>query len=159
MPRRRPTGPIRTVAASVLAVLALVGCVTAILLLAIEPRAARLEGQVAGLSSRLAASRSELGVLERRVDGTDRRGSQVAHDVGRLSQRVRGLQRTVSGLQNGAQLTREQAVGLSLCVAGLRQSLAGLSVQSRSVAGRLTGVGLSDPAPARSACPELAPPR
>jgi hypothetical protein len=153
--RQRRRAQRHTVVASALAVLALVGCVTAILMLATLPTAARLQGEVASLNSRLHATRTQLADLQAGVARTDSRGSGLSHDVNRLSSRVAGLQQTVHGLQNSTTLTQEQAAGLRACLPQVQQELAGLTLRTSSSAGRLINVGLSVPALLSPSCQVL----
>jgi hypothetical protein len=148
---RRRADP-HAVVASILAVLALVGCVIAILLLATQPTAARLEREIGSLNSRLGAARSELVTLQAVVGRAASQGSSVRQDVSQLGGRVAGLQQTVHGLQASTSLTQEQGVGMRDCVPQLQQELFGLILKTRSVNGRVTSVGLSEPALLSPSC-------
>jgi chromosome segregation ATPase len=130
--------------ASTLAVLALVGGVTAILLLATEPRAARLQSEIASLNSRLGTAHTQLIAVQNVVGRTISERSGLTRNLRRLDVRVAGLERTVHGLQSSTILTQEQATGLRECIPQLQQELAGLSLTNRSVNGRVTSVKLSD---------------
>jgi hypothetical protein len=57
IPRRRGGRDIRSVMASILAVLAIVGAVTAILILTAQSTAATLEGEIGALNGRVDAAR------------------------------------------------------------------------------------------------------
>jgi septal ring factor EnvC (AmiA/AmiB activator) len=140
------------VVASILAVLALVGCVIAILLLATQPTAARLEQEIGSLNTRLGAARSELVALQAVVGSAATKGSSLRQDVSHLGGRVAGLQQTVHGLQSSTSLTQEQAIALRDCVPQLQRELFGLILKTRSVNGRVTSVGLSEPALVSPAC-------
>ncbi len=128
--------------ASTLAVLALVGCVMAILMLATQPTATRLEREIGALSRRLAADQSQMATLRGAVGRTDARGGTLSRQLTRLSGRLGGLVRSVHGLQSATTTVQEQAVGLRDCVPQLQRELTGLALQTRSVHGRLTSVGL-----------------
>jgi septal ring factor EnvC (AmiA/AmiB activator) len=153
--RSRRRAQRHTVVASALAVLALVGCVAAILMLATLPTAARLQGEVASLNSRLDAAHTQLAKLQAGIARTDSQGSGVGHEVTRLSSRVAGLQATVHGLQDSTTLTGEQAAGLRACLPQVQQELAGLTLKTISSAGRLINVGLSVPALLSPSCEVL----
>lgn len=144
--RRGPGADLRAVVASILAVLALVGCVAAILMLATQPTAARLEREIGELTRRLGAAHTQLVALQAVVGHARSQDAGLSRDTKRLDGRLTGLQRTVHGLQSSTSLTQEQAIGLRDCVPQLQQELAGLSVRTRSVNGHLTSVGLHDPA-------------
>ncbi|MFL5863396.1 MAG: hypothetical protein ACJ780_21920 [Solirubrobacteraceae bacterium] len=149
---RRRRGDAHRIIASVLAVLALVGCVTAILLLAVAPTAARLEGDIDSLRTRLASTQSELAGLRAATVRMASRGSRLTLDLHRVRRHVAGLSRTMHGLQGSSTLAGEQTDGLRSCFAQLHQELAGLVLESHSVHGRITGVGLSDSAASSPAC-------
>jgi phage shock protein A len=136
----------------VLAVLALVGCVAAILLLAIAPTAARLQGDVASLDTRLASTQSQLTVLQSMAVHAASQGSRLTKGVRRLTHRIAGLSRTVHGLQGSSTIIREQSDGLRACFAELQQELSGLALRTRSVHGRVRSVGLSETAGLSAAC-------
>ena len=150
--RRRRQGDLHAVVASILAVLALVGCVSAILMLAVAPTAARLDREIASLNSRLGTTRSQLVTLQTVVGRTTLQGSRLKRDVRRLGGHVAGLQRTVHGLQTSTSLAQEEAVGLRDCVPQLQQELTGLFLKTHSVNGRVTSVGLSEPALVSPSC-------
>ena len=141
--------------ASTLAVLALVGCVAAILMLATEPTAARLERQIASLDQRLGTAHSQLAVLQGAVRRSIAREPGLVSDVTRLGERVTGLERTVHGLQSSTSLTGEQAAGLRDCLPQVQRELAGLTLRTRSINGRVTSVGLGDPVPVSASCEAL----
>jgi hypothetical protein len=149
--RRRP-GDVHRIVACVLAVLALVGCVAAILLLAIAPTAERLQGDVASLGGRLSSTRSQLAALQAMTAHTAWQGSRLTKGVRRLTHRIAGLSRTVHGLQDNSMLVQEQSDGLRACFAQLQQELSGLTVTTRSVRGRVRSVGLSESAGLSPAC-------
>ena len=135
-----------------LAVLALVGCVIAVLMLAIEPTAARMQGQIGSLSSRLEATESQVAALHKVVAHSARQGSQLSRSVGLLDRHMKGLQRTVHGLQGSSTVSREQTNGLRVCFAQLQQELSGLTLTTRSVHGHVTKVGLSEGMGPSAAC-------
>ncbi|MGZ4313708.1 MAG: hypothetical protein ACXVR1_16550 [Solirubrobacteraceae bacterium] len=149
---RRRRGDVHRVVACVLAVLALVGCVTAILMLAIGPTAARLDGEISSLDARLSAAQSRLAALQATVAHTTARTSRLTRHVGLLSRHIAGLSRTVHGLQGASTLGRGQSDGLRACVAELQQELSGLTLRTRSVHGRVSSVGLSESAGLSPAC-------
>jgi hypothetical protein len=153
--RRRPPTDRRAVVASILAVLALVGCVAAILILATQPTAARLEQEIGSLTHRLTAAQGQLAALQAVVGRTRSQGASLSRDTNHLAGRLTGLQRAVHGLQSSASLAQEQAIGMRDCVPQLQQELTGLIVRSRSVNGRLTSVGLQDPALLSPSCQAL----
>lgn len=154
-PGRRRRGDSRAIVASVLAVLALVGCVVAILMLATEPTAARLEREIGSLNRRLAAEQIQLATLRAAVDRTGAQGSALHRQVGHLDGRLTGLQRTVHGLQAVTSVAEEQAIGLRDCVPQLQQELTGLALRTRSVGGRVTSVGLRNPILLSAPCQSL----
>jgi hypothetical protein len=149
---RRRRGDAHRIIASMLAVLALVGCVTAILVLAIEPTAARLEGDIGSLNTRLSDTQSQLNALQKVTIHQARQGSRLTRRVGLLDWHMRGLGRTVHGLQGSATATREQADGLRACFAALQRELSGLTLKTRSVHGHVTNVGLADTIGQSAAC-------
>lgn len=149
---RRRRGDAHRVAASALAVLALLGCVTAILVLAVQPTAARMQNDIASLTARLAITQSHLAALRSLAARDGKRESHLARKVGLLNRRMTGLQRTVSGLQGRATLTREQTAGLSVCFAQLQHELSGLMLRTRSIRGHVTDVGLSERVAPSAAC-------
>lgn len=138
------TGSVHAVVGAMLAVIALVGCVVAILLLAAQPTATRLEQEVASLTHRLDAAQGELAALRTAAGRSAAQSALMAGGVRRLTTRVAGLQRTVRGLQSSTTLTQQQAAGLRACVPQLQRELAGLTLRTRSVGGQLRSVGLSD---------------
>jgi hypothetical protein len=137
---------------SILAVLALVGCVTAILMLAIGPTEARLQGDIGSLNTRLATTQSQLAALQKVAINAARRGSRLSRRIGLLDRHMTGLGRTVHGLQGSTTATREQVVGLRACFAALQQELSGLTLKTRSVHGHVTDVGLADTMGQSAAC-------
>ena len=142
----------RTAVVFALSVLALVGCVTAILIFAIEPTADRLQGDIGSLNTRLANTQSQLIALQKIAVHTARQGSRLTHRIRLLDRHMTGLGRTVHGLQGSAVATREQADGLRACFAALQQQLSGLTLKTRSVHGHLTNVGLADTMGQSGAC-------
>jgi hypothetical protein len=155
VPGARRSGNQRDVVASILGVLALVGCVTAIVILATQPTADRLQSEIASLDSRLGAARSQLMTLQSVIGHVTSQGSRLTRDVHRLDARAAGLQRTVHGLQSSTSLTREAAAGLRVCFPQLQQELSGLILKTRSVKGHVTSVGLSYPPLLSPACETL----
>lgn len=149
---RRRRGDVHRIVASVLAVLALVGCVAAILLLAIAPTAERLQDDVRSLDARLASTQGQLAALQAMTAHTASQSSRLGNGVHRLTHRIAGLSRTVHGLQGSSALVREQSDGLRACFAQLQQELSGLSVTTRSVRGRVKSVGLTEAAGLSPAC-------
>jgi septal ring factor EnvC (AmiA/AmiB activator) len=141
--------------ASVLAVLALVGCVMAILMLATQPTADRLEHEIGALNRRLAADQSQLATLQAAVHRTDAHGSALSRQLSHVAGRLTGLQRTVHGLQSVSTSAQDEAIGLRDCVPQLQQELAGLVLQTRSVGGRVTSVGLRNPILLSAPCQSL----
>jgi hypothetical protein len=152
VPRRHRTGQVHAVVASTLAILALVGCVIAVLMLATEPTAAKLESEVGSLNSRLHAAQGQLARLHGIAAQATASEAGLQHAASGLRRKLTGLQRTVHGLQNGANLMQDEAAALRDCAPQLQQELAGLTLKSRSVHGRLTNVGLSDSIAPSSAC-------
>ena len=71
---RRRRADRHAILASVLAVLALVGCVVAILMLATQPTAVRLEREIGSLNRRLAADQGQLASLRAAVDRAGAKG-------------------------------------------------------------------------------------
>ncbi|MGH2893610.1 MAG: hypothetical protein ACRDPM_10150 [Solirubrobacteraceae bacterium] len=141
---RRRRSDAHRIVASILAVLALVGGVTAVLILAIAPTASRMQDNIAALSSRLDATEGQLASLQNATVRTARQGSRLTNSIGLLSRHMTGLQRTVGGLQGSSSATREETDGLRACFAALQQELGGLTLRTRSVRGHVTNVGLSD---------------
>lgn len=154
-PARRRRSDRRAIVASVLAVLALVGCVMAILMLATQPTAARLQREIGALNRRLAADQSQLATLRAAVVHTAARDDVVDGQVSHVARRLAGLQRTVHGLQSAGTAAQQQAIGLRDCVPQLQQELSGLALQTRSVGGRVTSVGLRDPVVLSAPCQTL----
>ena len=149
---RRRRADAHRIVACMLAVLALVGCVTAILIFAIEPTAARLQGDIGSLNTRLANTQSQLIALQKITVHTARQGARLTHRIGLLDRHMTGLGRTVHGLQGSTAATREQADGLRACFAALQQELSGLTLKTRSVHGHVTNVGLADTTGQPAAC-------
>lgn len=149
---RRRHSDAHKIVASILAVLALVGCVTAILVLAIEPTAARLQGDIGSLNTRLSTTQSQLAALQKIAVHTARQGSRLTRRIGLLDRHMTGLGRTVHGLRGSSSLAREQTAGLRACFAALQQELSGLTLRTRLVHGHLAGVGLSETMGPSAAC-------
>ncbi len=149
---RRRRSDAHRIVASILAVLALVGCVMAILVLAIEPTASRMQGKIASLSERLGATESQLAALQKMAVRSARQGSRLTGSIGLLSRHMTGLGRTVRGLQGSTNATRQETDGLRACFGALQQELGGLTLRTRSVHGHVTNVGLSDTVGAPTAC-------
>jgi hypothetical protein len=149
---RRRRSDAHRVFASVLAVLAIVGCVTAVLLLAIAPTATRMQNDITALSGRLATAQTQLSTLQTRVVHTARQGSRLTRSVHILSRHLHGLGRTIHGLQGSTNATREETDGLRACFATLQAELSGLTIKTRSVHGHVTDVGLTDTAGVPAAC-------
>jgi septal ring factor EnvC (AmiA/AmiB activator) len=149
---RRRRGDVHRVVASTLAVLALVGCVMAILLLAIQPTASSMQNDIASLTEQLGATESQLAALQKMMVHTARQGSRLTRNVGVLSRHMTGLGRTVHGLQGSSNATRDETDGLRACFETLQQELGGLTLKTRSVRGRVTSVGLSDAVGAPPSC-------
>jgi cell division protein FtsL len=149
---RRRRGDAHRVAAATLAVLAIVGCVTAVFILALQPTATRMQNDIAALTQRVDASASQLAALRRLTVHTARQGARLTESVGLLSRHMSGLGRTVHGLQGSSDTTREAADGLRACLGALQQELSGLTLRTRSVHGHVTNVGLSDAAGPAPAC-------
>jgi len=149
---RRRRGDAHRVVACMLAVLALVGCVMAILMFAIEPTAARLQGDIGSLHTELATTQNQLAALQKLAVHTARQGSRLTRRVGLLDRHMAGLGRTVHGLQASSSLTREQTAALRACFADLQQELGGLTLKTRSAHGRVTDVGLTDTIGQSAAC-------
>ncbi len=153
--RRRRQSSRPAIVASVLAVLALVGCVMAILMLATQPTATRLEREIGSLSRRLSADQSQLATLRAAVDRTGAGSSALHRQLGHIAGRLAGLQRTVHGIQAVTAVSQQQAIGLRDCVPELQQELTGLALQTRSVGGRVTSVGLRNPLLLSAPCQSL----
>jgi hypothetical protein len=149
---RRRRSDAHRVFASVLAVLAIVGCVTAVLLLAIAPTATRMQNDISALSSRLYTADSQLAALHKTAVHTARQGSRLTRSVSILSRHMHGLGRTIHGLQGSTAATREATDGLRACFATLQAELSGLTLKTRSVHGHVTDVGLTDTAGVPAAC-------
>jgi hypothetical protein len=149
--RRRGSDAHRVVA-SILAVMALVGCVTAVLLLAIAPTASRMQNDITSLSARLRTADSRLAALQTMTMHAARQGSRLTRSVRLLRRHVTGLGRTIHGLQASTSATREDADALRACFAALQAELGGLTLRTRSVHGRVTDVGLTETAGAPASC-------
>jgi septal ring factor EnvC (AmiA/AmiB activator) len=149
---RRRRGDAHRIVASVLAVLALVGCVVAILLLAIAPTAARLDGDIGSLNARLSSTQSQLAALQTMAARTAAQGSRLTRRVRVLDRRASGLSRTVHGLQAASTLSRNQSDGLRACFSELQRELTGLTLHTRTVRGKMRSVGLSESAGLSPAC-------
>lgn len=150
-PRRR-RGDAHRILAATLAVLAIVGCVTAVLILAIQPTATRMQNDIASLTERLGATESQLAALQKQTVHAARQGSRLTRSVGFLDRHVAGLGRTVRGLQGSSSATREEADGLRACLGALQSELGGLTVKTRSVRGHVTSVGLRQSVAAPAGC-------
>ena len=135
---RRRRADRRAIAGSALAVLALVGCVMAILMLATAPTAARLEREIGALSRRLDADQHQLAGLREAAVRDRAVHRRLTITTGRLT----GLARTVHGLQTATADDRAWTAGLQACVPQLQRELAGLAVETRQARGRVIGVGL-----------------
>jgi hypothetical protein len=149
---RRRRGDAHRIVAATLAVLAIVGCVTAVLVLATQPTAMRMQNDIASLTERVDAAEGRLAALQKVTVHASRQGARLTRSVGLLSRRMSGLARTVRGLQGSAGVTREAADGLRACFGALQQELSGLTLRTRSVHGHVTDVGLSDAAGPAPAC-------
>lgn len=151
----RTGGNQHAVVASILAVLALVGCVVAILMLATEPTAARLEREVASLNHRLNAATGQLTALEATATTLISQRSRLDTGLRRIGTQLTGVRRTVHGLQSATTLTQEQATGVRVCAAQIQQELAGVTLKTRTVNGHVASAGLSEPALLSPACAAL----
>jgi hypothetical protein len=149
---RRRRGDAHRIVASALAVLALVGCVTAVLMLAIQPTASRMQNDIASLTARLGATESRLTALRQMTVHAAKEGSRLTQRLGLLNRHMTGLGRTVHGLQDSSNTTRAQADGLRACFGALQRELSGLTLRTRSVQGRVTSVGLGDTAAPAPGC-------
>lgn len=149
---RRRRGDAHRIVASILAVLALVGCVMAVLLLAVAPTASRMQGDIASLTSRLEATEGQLAAVQKVTARAARQESRLSRNIGLLSRHMTGLQRTIHGLQGSSSVTREKTDGLRACFAALQQELGGLTLKTRSVHGHVTDVGLRETGGAPAAC-------
>jgi hypothetical protein len=149
---RRRRSDAHRIVASILAVMALVGCVTAVLVLAVAPTASRMQNDISTLSSRLNSADNRLAALGTKVVHVARQGSHLSQRVGLLNRRQGGLSRTVHGLQGATGATREEADALRACFAALQAELGGLTVSTRSAHGRVTNVGLTDALGAPASC-------
>lgn len=149
---RRRRGDAHRIVASTLAVLALVGCVMAILILAVQPTATRMQNDIASLTERLGATESQLAAIQKMAAHTARQGSRLTRSIGLLTRHMTGLGRTIHGLQGSSNATRQETDGLRACFGALQQELSGLTVRTRSVHGHVTNVGLSDTAGVAPAC-------
>ncbi len=141
---RRRRGDAHRVVASTLAVLAIVGTVMAVLILAVEPTATRMQNDIASLTERLGATESQLATLQKTTLHTAREGARLTKSIGLLDRHTTGLGRTVRGLQGATNATREQTDGLRACFSALQQELGGLTLKTRSFHGHVTNVGLSE---------------
>jgi len=149
---RRRRGDAHRIVASILAVLALMGCVMAIIVLAVEPTASRMQSDIASLRTRLDTTVSQLTALQKKMVHAARHGSRLPQSIGVLSRHMNGLQRTIHGLQGSSTAAREATDGLRACVAALQQELGGLTRRTRSVHGHVTSAGLSDIVGAPAIC-------
>jgi hypothetical protein len=149
---RRRRSDAHRVVASILAVMALVGCVTAVLVLAVAPTASRMQNDISTLSTRLNSANSRLAALQTKVLHAARQGSRLSRRVGLLNRHQAGLSRTIHGLQGATSATREESDALRACFAALQAELGGLAVRTRSVRGRVTDVGLTDTLGAPASC-------
>lgn len=149
---RRRRGDAHRVVASTLAVLALVGVVLAILVLAVQPTATRMQNDIASLTERLSAAETQVAALQNTVVHTAREGSRLSKSVGLLDRHMTGLGRTVHGLQGSSNAARSEADGLRACFSALQQELGGLTLRTRSVHGHVTNVGLSETVGAPGGC-------
>lgn len=149
---RRRRGDAHRVVASVLAILAIVGCVTAVLVLAIVPTAARLQDQIGSLSTRLQTTQSQLAAVDRTAARAAGREAHLTRTVGLLTRHMTGLERTVGGLQGSATASREATDGLHACFTALQEELSGLTLRTHSVRGHVTNVGLSESVAPAGAC-------
>jgi cell division protein FtsB len=152
IPRRRRGGDIRAVMASILAVLAIVGAVTAILILTAQSTTATLEGEIGALNGRTDAARREVAALQAGAARLTSQNLSARTEVRRLGRGIAALRRTVAGLQSTAGTAQEQANAVRACVPQLQQELAGLSLSTHSVKGRLAGVALTDSAGLTPGC-------
>jgi hypothetical protein len=148
-PRR---GDVHRIVASVLAVLALVGTVVAILLLAIAPTAARLDGDIGSLNARLSSTESQLAALQSVTARAAAQESRLTRRIRLLNRHTAGLSRTVHGLRIASTLSRAQGDGLRACFSELQQELSGLTLHTLTVHGKVSGVGLSESARLSPAC-------
>jgi hypothetical protein len=149
---RRRRGDAHRIVASILAIMALVGCVMSILLLAIAPTATRMQGDIASLTGRLQDTKSQLAAVQKLTVHAARQGSRLSRSIGLVNRHMTGLQRTIHGLQRSSSATREETDGLRACFTALQQELGGLTLKTRSVHGHVTNVGLSDTVGAPGAC-------
>jgi len=149
---RRRRSDAHRIVASTLAVLAIVGTVTAVLLLAIAPTASRMQNDIASLSSRLDTVDSQLAALQATTAHASRQTSHLTRTVNMLSRHLNGLGRTTHGLQGATNATSEATDGLRACFAALQAELGGLTLKTRSFRGHVTDVGLADTAGAPAAC-------
>lgn len=149
---RRRRSDAHRIVASMLAVLALLGCVTAILLLAIAPTASRMQNDISSLTSRLDSADSQLTALQTGAVHTARQGSRLTKKIRVLDRHMTGLGRTIHGLQGSSSATREDTDALRACFAALQAELGGLALRTQSVRGRVTNVGLTETASAPASC-------
>jgi septal ring factor EnvC (AmiA/AmiB activator) len=140
------------IVASMLAVLALVGCVTAILLLAIAPTASHMQNDISSLRGRLDSADSQVAALQTAAVHSARQGSRLTKRVRVLDRHMTGLGRTIHGLQGSSNATREETDALRACFAALQAELGGLALRTHSVRGRVTDVGLTETASAPASC-------
>lgn len=152
IPRRRRGRDIRPVMASILAVLAIVGAVTAVLILTAQSTTATLEGEIGALNGRVDAARREVAALQAGAARLTSQNVSAQTEVHRLGRGIAALRRTVAGLQSTGGIAQEQANAVRACVPQLQQELARLSLSTQSVKGRLTGVVLADSARLTPAC-------
>jgi hypothetical protein len=150
--RRRGRTDWHAIVASSLAVLALVGVVIAVLIMATEPTMSRLEHDVGTLNRQLGATHGQLAALQTAMARSAAHSAGLTRNVRQLDRHVFGLQRTVHGLQATSAVTHEETLGLRDCVPQLQNELAGLTVRTRLAHGQVTGVGLSDAELVSPAC-------
>ena len=152
VPRRGRGGDIRAVVASIVAVLAIVGAVTAILILTAQSTTATLEGEIGVLNGRVDAARREVAALHAGAARLTTQNLSARTEMRQLGRGITALRRTVAGLQSTADRAQERANALRACVPQLQQELAGLSLSTHSVKGRLAGVALTDSAGLTPGC-------
>lgn len=143
---------IRTVLASMLGVLAIVGAVIAVLILTAQSTTATLEGEIGALSGQVDAARHEVTALQAGSARLTSQNASARTQARRLSDRIAALRRTVTGLQSSAGIAQERANAVRACVPQIQLELAGLALRTRSVKGRLTAVALIDAARLTPAC-------
>jgi hypothetical protein len=149
---RRRRGDAHRVVASTLAVLAIVGVVMAVLILAIQPTATRMQNDIASLTERLGSAESQLATVQKTTVHTARQAKRLSTSVGLLTRHMSGLGRTIGGVQGAVNATRDKTDGLRACFGDLQQELSGLTLRTRSVHGHVTNVGLSETVGAPAAC-------